>query len=70
MKMITGYINSYSGNIEIGNIKVDENNTQTKKKIGYLPESNPLYAEMYVREYLGFIANIHHLKNKADRINE
>jgi ABC-2 type transport system ATP-binding protein len=41
---------------------------ETKRKIGYLPEANPLYPEMYVREYLGFIADIHRLTGKRQRI--
>jgi len=41
---------------------------ETKKKIGYLPEANPLYPDMYVREYLDFIADIHHVRDKKKRI--
>jgi len=63
MKMITGYLNADGGNAVICGIPVTENNYETKKKIGYLPEANPLYYEMYVREYLQFIAGVHHIED-------
>ena len=69
MKMITGYLNADAGDIDICNIPVLENNIDSKKKIGYLPEANPLYLDMYVREYLLFIANVHHVKNSKENIN-
>ncbi|MEI7471875.1 MAG: gliding motility-associated ABC transporter ATP-binding subunit GldA [Chitinophagaceae bacterium] len=62
MKMLTGYVQADAGEASIGGLVVTENNNETKKKIGYLPESNPLYNEMYVREYLRFIGNIHQVK--------
>ena len=68
MKMLTGYLNADAGNIDICNIPVLENNIDTKKKIGYLPEANPLYLDMYVREYLQFIANVHQVKNTKENI--
>ncbi len=43
---------------------------KVKKKVGYLPENNPLYYDMYVKEFLSFIASLHKIKNKKDRINE
>ena len=63
MKMLTGYVQADAGEASIGGLVVTENNNETKKKIGYLPESNPLYNEMYVREYLRFIGNIHQVKS-------
>ena len=69
MKIITGYLQSNEGNVEVCGIKVDENSDQTKKKIGYLPEANPLYYDMYVREYLEFVANVHQLSNKQQAIS-
>ncbi|MEI8059268.1 MAG: gliding motility-associated ABC transporter ATP-binding subunit GldA [Ferruginibacter sp.] len=63
MKMITGYLNADGGNAVVCGIPVTENNYETKKKIGYLPEANPLYYEMYVREYLQFIAGVHHIED-------
>jgi ABC-2 type transport system ATP-binding protein len=59
MKMITGYLQPTSGNAIVCDMNVNENPIGTKQKIGYLPESNPLYYEMYVREYLEFIAEVH-----------
>ncbi len=70
MKMITGYLNADAGNINVSGIKVDKENIQSKKKIGYLPEANPLYAEMYVREYLHFIGSVYKIKNIQEKVNE
>ncbi len=70
MKMITGSINPNSGSIDVCELPVSETNVYTKKKIGYLPEGNPLYPEMYVKEYLGFIADVHKIKNKNSKISE
>jgi len=63
MKIITGYLAADSGNAVANGINVNTNPLDAKKQIGYLPEGNPLYYEMYVREYLEFIAGIHHLKH-------
>ena len=57
MKIITGYLAGDGGEVEVCNEKVDTNSLSTKKKIGYLPEANPLYFDMYVREYLEFVAD-------------
>ena len=70
MKILTGYIPASAGTATVCGITVDENNQETKKKIGYLPEANPLYFDMYVREYLGFISNLHQVKNKKETIEE
>jgi ABC-2 type transport system ATP-binding protein len=70
MKMITGYLGADSGSIEVCGIPTDETNIETKKKIGYLPEANPLYMDMYVREYLAFIADVHHVPDSKKRIEE
>ncbi|MEO6731903.1 MAG: gliding motility-associated ABC transporter ATP-binding subunit GldA [Ferruginibacter sp.] len=59
MKMITGYLEIDAGSAIVAGIKVSTNSAATKSKIGYLPEANPLYFEMYVREYLEFISGIH-----------
>lgn len=68
MKMITGYLAADAGQINVCGITTNEQNTETKKKIGYLPEANPLYMDMYVREYLQFIANVHEIKNARENI--
>ena len=64
MKIITGFIPATSGNVFIDEESVGTDNPQIKRKIGYLPENNPLYPEMYVREYLGFVASIYRLRKK------
>ena len=67
LKIITGYLLQYGGDAFVCNLKVAEHPLEIKKKIGYLPESNALYYEMYVREYLGFIAEVHRLNGKTKR---
>ncbi len=70
MKVITGYLPANSGSATVCGITVKENGNETKEKIGYLPEANPLYYDMYVREYIDFITNVHHVKNKKEKIEE
>jgi len=70
MKMITGFMQQDAGTIEVCGEAVSTNNLLSKKKIGYLPESNPLYFDMYVREYLDFIGTIHHIPKLQVRIEE
>ena len=69
MKIITGYLPADEGRVEISGLQVNENSFETKKKIGYLPETNALYHDMYVREYLQFVANVHKITNKQEAIN-
>ncbi|MBV9961369.1 MAG: gliding motility-associated ABC transporter ATP-binding subunit GldA [Parafilimonas sp.] len=69
MKMITGYLQPDAGEAKVCGISVEKNALQVKQKIGYLPESNPLYYDMYVKEYLKFIAGIHQVKNAKAKIN-
>ena len=68
MKIVTGYLIPDAGQVSVCGLDVIQQPLETKKKIGYLPESNPLYYEMYVREYLDFIADVHQIKNKKARI--
>ena len=70
MKMITGYLHPDGGKIHVCGIAVEGEAIATKKKIGYLPESNPLYHEMYVREYLAMMAGLHNVKDSTKRIEE
>lgn len=70
MKMVTGYLSPDSGTARVGNVNVVSNPIEAKRKIGYLPEANPLYFDMYIKEYLDFIAGIHKIKNKKQRIAE
>merc|ERR1711879_194642 len=58
MKMITCYMAPNDGDIKIGDLSIHENQNEIKKKIGYLPESNPLYYDMPVLEYLEFAARL------------
>src|ERR1700761_725473 len=69
MKISTGYLGQDSGDATVCGISVKEQPLETKKKIGYLPEANPLYPDMYVREYLEFIADVHHVTDKKARID-
>ena len=68
MKIITGYLEANSGKAEVCGETVDTNSLNTKKKIGYLPEANPLYFDMYVREYLEFVAGVHAIQNVKSKI--
>ncbi len=71
MKMLTTYLLPTSGKAWICGIDVIKKPMEVKKHIGYLPESNPLYYDMYVKEYLEFVADIHQLgTNKKQRIDE
>ena len=68
MKIITGYLQQTGGEAWVCGINVAEQPLETKKKIGYLPELNALYYDMYVKEYLSFIASVHHISDPASRI--
>ena len=70
MKMITGYLTPDGGKIEVCGLPVEGEALATKKKIGYLPELNPLYQDMYVREYLGFVAGLHKIPSPEKRVEE
>lgn len=70
MKILTGYIPQTSGRVEVCGFDVLKDELEVKKRVGYLPEHNPLYLDMYVKEYLGFIAGLHKIKGKKDRIAE
>jgi ABC-2 type transport system ATP-binding protein len=70
MKMITGYLQPDGGDAVVCGISVAENALAARERIGYLPEANPLYTDMYIREYLDFVAGIHGVKNKKQRIEE
>ena len=70
MKMITGYLEPDGGSIEVAGIRPGDPINERKKKIGYLPEANPLYYDMYVREYLGFIAGVHEVANPQQAIEK
>lgn len=69
MKMITGYLPPSGGQALVSGFDVSKAPLEVRKRVGYLPEANPLYFDMYVKEFLTFIANVHQLgKNAAERI--
>ncbi|HUR11845.1 MAG TPA: gliding motility-associated ABC transporter ATP-binding subunit GldA [Flavitalea sp.] len=70
MKIITGYLQPDDGEAYVCGLSVKQQPLNTKKKTGYLPEANPLYYEMYVREYLDFIAEVHQVEKRKLRIEE
>ena len=71
MKIITGFIPATRGRALVDGLDVTENPVEVKRRIGYLPENNPLYHDMYVREYLGFVAGIYKMGRKSTgRIRE
>ena len=70
MKMICGYIPPSEGDAEVCGFSAKNDSLEVRRRIGYLPEHNPLYKDMYVREYLGFFARLHGLPNKKSRIEE
>ncbi len=67
MKIITGYITATEGKVFVDDIDVEENSIAVRKKIGYLPENNPLYHEMFVKEYLHYIATIYNLGKESKK---
>ena len=69
MKILSGHIVETSGTANILGMDVSKEELEIKKRIGYLPELNPLYGDMYVREYLSFIADIHKIKDTQKAIN-
>jgi ABC-2 type transport system ATP-binding protein len=70
MKILTGFIPSSSGKAKVCGFDVEENSIETRKRIGYLPEHNPLYLDMYVKEYLHFVAGVYRLDRIAQRVDE
>jgi len=69
MKILTGCLKPSDGKAFLNGIDVNVHPEQTKKITGYLPESNPLYGDMFIREYLSFISDIHKLTSKKEKIN-
>jgi len=70
MKILAGCLKAGSGKAFINGIDVSEDPVASKRITGYLPESNPLYADMYIREYLSFIADIHQIADKKKAVEE
>jgi len=65
MKIITGFFSADSGSVSVCGLPAGPAATEMKRLIGYLPENNPLYTEMYVREYLGYVADLYRMGNKG-----
>ena len=70
MKIITGFLPADSGEVWVEGIKTGPDNLEIRKNIGYLPEHNPLYTDLYVREFLEITAGFYHLKNIKQRVAE
>jgi len=70
MKIITTYIPQTAGTVSVCGYDVEKDPQEVKRNIGYLPESNPLYLDMYVKESLAFIAKVHQLQSPQRRIDE
>lgn len=68
MKMLTGYLQPTSGKAEIAGKDIQVEPLEVKKLIGYLPENTPLYMDMYVREFLSFVAQTYGLSDIAKRV--
>lgn len=70
MKVITCYLPQAEGKVEVCGFDVLKNPMEVKKRVGYLPEHNPLYQDMYVREYLAFVAGVHKINEKLNRVEK
>jgi ABC-2 type transport system ATP-binding protein len=70
MKILTSFIPQSSGKATVCGFDVEKDAMELRKKIGYLPENNPLYKDMYVEEYLLFIAGLHKVSNKKAAVEE
>lgn len=70
MKIITCFIPQSEGQVTVCGHDVTKDPIEVRRHIGYLPEHNPLYKDMYIKEYLAFIAGMHHLPNKRSRVDE
>lgn len=70
MKILTCFMPASAGTASICGLTTGTDDLEIRSKIGYLPEHNPLYTNMYIKEYLSFVAGIHKVKNKKERISE
>ena len=70
MKIITGFLHPEEGSVWINGAVIGGNALEIRRQIGYLPENNPLYLDMYVKEYLEFVGKIYHVKNLKARVIE
>ena len=70
MKIITCYIPPSEGKVSVCGFDTNEQSIDVRKQIGYLPEHNPLYLDMYVKEFLEFTGNLYKIKNTKERVKE
>ena len=70
LKIVAGYLRPSSGTVSVNNLKAEPDNNEFKRLIGYLPENNPLYTDLYVREYLELVAGLYKITNRKRRIGE
>jgi len=70
MKILTCYIPPTTGTASVCGFDIDSASMEVRKRIGYLPEHNPLYLDMYVKEFLAFTAGLHKIKNTDARVKE
>jgi len=70
MKIITGFIKQNEGRVFVNNLNTEEHIKEIKRQIGYLPEHNPLYLDMFVKEYLNFIAKIYSVTDYKTKVSE
>ncbi len=70
MKIITCFIPPSSGEVSVNGFDIYEQSLEVRKRVGYLPENNPLYVDMYIKEYLEYTAGIYGITNKMQRVGE
>lgn len=70
MKIITCFLPPSEGDVTIDGFSIHDQSLEVRRRVGYLPENNPLYTDMYVREYLEFVAGLHQLNKKEARAAE
>ena len=70
MKIITGFLYADSGEVLINGQKINPEINEIREQVGYLPEHNPLYPDLFVKEYLEIAAGFYRLKNKRTRVAE
>jgi len=70
MKIVTCFLTKSIGEVKVCGLDVENDALEIRSKVGYLPEHNPLYLDMYIKEYLDFVAGIYKIKNKKERISE
>lgn len=70
MKMLTGYLQPTSGSASLGGFDTQRQSLEMRRILGYLPENTPLYTDMYVREFLTFVANTYQLDSRAVKVRE